>query len=122
MLKNFIITISASTNPDTNVRLPCFNALNQVPLLVQKQLQQSDFVATQLWIARHDTVAENQTVAENLWTLYQHPLPTDYFPLFENHLASSNADIQAIVAKAIAGAMKQYPDTVKSSLAKLFAL
>jgi hypothetical protein len=104
------------------VRKLCMQGLLSVPAMQNGTLPANSTTIASLWLAKHDTDAENTTLANELWNTYKQSVPVDYFNLLSTVLSHSERSVQDIAGRAIAGGAKEHPSTMNDTLQGLISM
>eukprot|EP01119_Soliformovum_irregulare_P021271 TRINITY_DN7050_c0_g1_i1.p1 TRINITY_DN7050_c0_g1~~TRINITY_DN7050_c0_g1_i1.p1 ORF type:complete len:2656 (+),score=946.17 TRINITY_DN7050_c0_g1_i1:489-7970(+) len=111
--------LSGLMSPSPAVRNAVLQGLEAVPGIAQGEIEESKAFSAYLWLSRHDTDADNAVLGDKLWKLYRHELPEDYVPLLQHFIFNKELVVQGLGGRAIAGAVKRYPDTLPATVAFL---
>ncbi|KAL3812577.1 hypothetical protein ACJIZ3_013845 [Penstemon smallii] len=106
---------------DIHVRMACLDAVKCIPAVSNYSIPQNVEVATNIWLALHDTDKSVAEAAEYVWDCYQHDFGNDYSGLFKA-LSHVNYNVRAAAAEALAAALDENPDMIQESLSTLFSL
>ncbi|GLT74735.1 hypothetical protein SLA2020_465160 [Shorea laevis] len=106
---------------ETHVRIACLNAVKCIPAVSNRALEQNVEVATNIWIALHDTVKSIAEAAEDIWDRYGYDFGTDYSGIFKA-LSHINYNVRLAAAEALSAAMDENPETIQETLSTLFSL